>query len=76
MEKSGQLHAPVTSPPGKEFLVTSGYEAGYASELDWMRWRGEKSCLHRDLNYDPSTIQPIAGRYTDCITLANVSAEI
>jgi hypothetical protein len=28
--------------------------------------RGEKSCPYRDSNSDPSTVQPIASRCTDC----------
>jgi hypothetical protein len=34
-------------------------------------WRGEKSCYFRDSNFDPSAVQPVAGRYTDCAIVAN-----
>jgi hypothetical protein len=30
------------------------------------RWRGEKLCPYRDSSSDPSAIQPVASRYTDC----------
>jgi hypothetical protein len=35
MEVSDQLHAPAASPPGKEPLVPTGKEAGWASEPVW-----------------------------------------
>jgi hypothetical protein len=42
MEVSGQLHAPAAFPPGKEPLVPSGEEAGWAPEPFWTRWFREK----------------------------------
>jgi hypothetical protein len=33
-------------------------------------WRGEKSLLYQDSNSDPSAVQPVAIRYTDCTILA------
>jgi hypothetical protein len=33
--ESGQLHAAVALPPGKEPLVPIGYEAGWAPEPVW-----------------------------------------
>jgi hypothetical protein len=42
MEVSGQLHSPAALPPGKEPLVPIGYEAGWAPEPFWTRWRREK----------------------------------
>jgi len=38
MEVSGQLHVWAVLPPGKELLVTIGYEAGWAPELFWRQW--------------------------------------
>jgi hypothetical protein len=38
MEVSGQLHAPAALPPGKEPLVTIGYDAGWALEPVWTWW--------------------------------------
>jgi hypothetical protein len=34
----------------------------------WTTWRGENSCSYRDSNCDPSAVQPVARRYTDCGT--------
>jgi hypothetical protein len=42
MEVSGKLHATAALPLGKEPLVTIGEEAGWAPELVWMGWKGEK----------------------------------
>jgi hypothetical protein len=38
MEMSSQLHALSDLLPGKEPLVPTGYEAGWAPELVWTRW--------------------------------------
>jgi hypothetical protein len=38
MEVSGQFHAPAALPPGKEPLVPTGEEAGWAPEPFWTRW--------------------------------------
>jgi hypothetical protein len=38
MEVSGQLHALVALPTGKEPLVPIGKEAGWAPEPVWTRW--------------------------------------
>jgi hypothetical protein len=35
MEVSGQIHAPAALPPGKEPLVTTGKEAGWAPDPVW-----------------------------------------
>jgi hypothetical protein len=32
----------------------------------WMTWRRENSWPYRKLNSDPSVVQPVASRYTDC----------
>jgi hypothetical protein len=56
-------------PPGKEPPVTIGEEVGCTLEpvLEpvWTIWRSENSYPHRDLNPDPSVVQPVASRYTD-----------
>jgi hypothetical protein len=41
MDVSGQLHATAALPPGKEHPIPTVYEAEYAPELAWTRWRGE-----------------------------------
>jgi hypothetical protein len=60
---SVQLHAPAALLPGKEPAVPIGQEAGYTPEPVWMTWRSGNSCLHRDSNFDPLIIQPLASRY-------------
>jgi hypothetical protein len=62
---SGQLHAPTTLPPGKDPMVPIDWVNPRAS-LDAMR--GENSWLYQDWNSDPSVVQPLASRYTDCST--------
>jgi hypothetical protein len=32
----------------------------------WTTWRRENSRSYRDSNSDPSVVQPVASRYTDC----------
>jgi len=44
MEVSGQLHAPKALPPWKESLIHTGYEAGWAPEPVWKRWRRKAPC--------------------------------
>jgi hypothetical protein len=40
---SGELRAPAALPPGKELLVPTGWEAGWAPKPVWMRWWREIS---------------------------------
>jgi hypothetical protein len=42
MEVNGQLHAPAALHPGKQPLVTTELEAGWAPEQVWTRWWREK----------------------------------
>jgi hypothetical protein len=42
MEMSGQLQALAALPSGKEDLVTTGEEVGWAPEPVWTRWWREK----------------------------------
>jgi hypothetical protein len=65
---SGQLHVPVALPPGKTVPIRQ--EAGWASEPVWTTGKGENSWPYRDSNFDPSVVQPVASRYTDCIIAA------
>jgi len=41
MEVSGQLHATAALTLGKELPEPIGYEAGWATEPAWARWRRE-----------------------------------
>jgi hypothetical protein len=59
---SGQLHVPAALPPGKERPVPIGYEIGWTPEPVWTTWRRP----YRDSYSDPSAVQPVASRYTDC----------
>jgi hypothetical protein len=58
------------TPPGKERAVPIGWEAGWTSDPVWTTWRGEKSCFYWDSNFEPSAVQPVTSRYTDCATPA------
>jgi hypothetical protein len=42
MEVSGQLHAPAALPSGKEPLLPTEYEAGWAPQPVWTRWWRQK----------------------------------
>jgi hypothetical protein len=57
----------------KEPPVLIGQEAGWTPKPVWGTWRGENSCLHQDSNSDPSIVQPVASRYTDCAILTSMS---
>jgi hypothetical protein len=63
---SGQLHAQAALSPGKEQPLPIGKDAGWASVAVWTIWRREHSWFQRDSNSDPSTVQSVASRYTDC----------
>jgi len=43
MEVSDQLHAPAFLLPGKERPVPVRFEAGWAAEPVWKRWRREEN---------------------------------
>jgi hypothetical protein len=58
MEVRGQLHAPATSPPGKEPLLPIGYEAAWSQSRSGHD--GEKKNSQPEL----PIIQPVAERYT------------
>jgi hypothetical protein len=52
---------------GERARVPTGYEAGWGSESVWTTWIGDKSYAYRDSNSEPSAVQPIASRHTDCV---------
>jgi hypothetical protein len=63
MEVSRQLHSSAALPPGKEPLLSSGNEAGWAPEPVWTWfWRKKIPSPCRDSN--PPIIQPVAQRCT------------
>lgn len=70
LEVKSQLQALGALPPGKESLVFIGKETGWVQEPVWETWGGEPLFLYRDSNSDPSVVQPVASRYTDCAILA------
>jgi hypothetical protein len=43
VEVSGQLHASVALPPGKETSIPIGLEVMWAPQPVWTQWIGEKS---------------------------------
>jgi hypothetical protein len=60
------------SRPGK-IRISIGQEAGWVPEPVWTLWRRETAYTYSDSNYDPSVVQPVASRYTDCATAAALS---
>jgi hypothetical protein len=53
---------------GNSPSVPIGQEAGWAPEPVWTMWRRENFCPHRDSNFHPSVVQPVASLYTDWAT--------
>jgi hypothetical protein len=58
--RHGRFSPRETSP------VPIRYEALLAAEPIWTRWRSVNSWPYWDSNYNPSVVQPVASRYTDC----------
>jgi hypothetical protein len=67
---SGQLHAPAALPPGKELRYPLDRRLGGPQSRSGRR--GEHSWPYRDLNPEPSVVQPVASRYTDNATKINL----
>jgi hypothetical protein len=42
--------------------VPIGKEESWDTEIVWFIWRGHKYCSDRELNCDPSAVQPTDGR--------------
>jgi hypothetical protein len=62
MEVSGQLNAPAALRPGKEPLVSIGYEVGWAQSRSG---HGVEEKNSQPMpGFEPSIIQPVAQRYT------------
>jgi hypothetical protein len=57
---------PGHTTPEKRTPVPIGYEIEWTLEPVWTTWRRENSWPHRDSNSEPSVVQPVASRYTDC----------
>jgi hypothetical protein len=64
------LNSAALHPREKIPLVAIGHEAGCASGTVWTIWRRENHWPYRDSNSDPSVVQPVASRYTNCATAA------
>jgi hypothetical protein len=60
------VHASVALPPAKDPPVPIGQEVGWTAEPIWTKWRRENPWPYRDSNSDPSVVQPVTSRYTDC----------
>jgi hypothetical protein len=62
LEVSGQLHAPVALPPGKEPSVPVRYGTGWAPKPAWTTWRKKNlaSTETRNLTPRPSNPYPVA----------------
>jgi hypothetical protein len=66
LEMSSQVYAPAALPPKKEPPVPIGWEVGWAPEPVWTTWRREDSWSYLDSNSNPSLVQRVASRFTDC----------
>jgi hypothetical protein len=71
MEVSSQFHDPAALPPGERAPGTHwiGGWVGLRVGFDAVE-RRQISGFSQDSNPDPSTIQPVASRYTDWAILA------
>jgi hypothetical protein len=68
MKVSGQLNTPATLPLRKESPLPIGKEAGWATELVWMLWSGQKSLA--PARNQTLAIQPVTRCNTDGAILA------
>jgi hypothetical protein len=69
MEVSDQLHATATLVPGKEPLVPTGWEDGWAPEPVWNRCRREKFSVSA-YNRTP-VVQPVAWYCIEYVYFSN-----
>jgi hypothetical protein len=65
--RSGQPHTTAALSIGKEPPVHIGQKVGWAPGPVWTLWRGEKSYIIQGSKSNPSAVQSIASRYTDCV---------
>jgi hypothetical protein len=63
------LSRPHSFIPGKEPPVSTEYEARRATEPVWTIWGSENSLPYCGSNSDPSGVQFVAIRYTNCATV-------
>jgi hypothetical protein len=72
LEVSGQIHAPVALPQGKEPPLPIGQEVGWTPEPVCMTCTRENSWPYRDSNSDSSVVQTVASsaienRLSNCL---------
>jgi hypothetical protein len=70
MEVSGQLHAPVALPLGKEPLVPIGQEAGWASQSVYTLWEVKRNLLLLS-GIESRPFSPVVRRYIQYIQKVN-----
>jgi hypothetical protein len=58
---------PARFTPGERAPGTDWRGIGWTPEPVWTLWRRENSWPYRDSNSDPSVVQSVASRYTDCL---------
>jgi hypothetical protein len=64
MEVSGRLHTPAALPRRKSARYPLRRRLGGTQSRSGRR--GENCLLYRNSNSDPSVVQPVVSRYTDC----------
>jgi hypothetical protein len=68
---SGQLHAPAALLRGKNPRYPLGRRLGGPQNRSGRRGEEKNLALTGTRNFDPSAVQPLASRYTDCVIPAN-----
>jgi hypothetical protein len=58
-------HSGRFTPKGRAH-ETLWIRGGRTTDRVWTTWRKTNSSACRDSNFDPSVVQPVASRYTDC----------
>jgi hypothetical protein len=69
IEVSGQLHVPAALTP-REIVPNTRLDRRLGGPQSRFGRRGENCLPYRDSNSEPSVVQPVASRYTECATPA------